>query len=229
MVSPKKPLYNDFITEKPLVILKITAEQRNLLKEHSTILRALAKNTYLSVKEIHKLYKVPLEKKEEKKEKFTKSMKTIYRYMELLEDSGLVKVAGFRKPSDSRMSEKLYCRTANIFFFKEKDEKDQYWKSEEFKQLYRLIAKIFCKNNHLSLDLQKKIENLIELFSEKQAHYLNRHLEQIEQNLELANEFKELPIMDIKRVITDVTIYEIIFNHPDLISQFQKLRSKFES
>ncbi|MHA2424797.1 MAG: hypothetical protein ACXAEF_08420, partial [Candidatus Thorarchaeota archaeon] len=103
MNESEKPDFEDFVTVKPELVLILTKDQMDLAMEHIGILKELVTKN-LTVKEIHSLYW------DSSKKEYSKTIKTIYRYMDSLEEEGLVKVAGHRKPTDSRMTEKLYCR-----------------------------------------------------------------------------------------------------------------------
>ena len=64
----------------------------------------------MTTKEIHDLYI------DDETKNHTYTIKTIYRYLEILEEIDLVKIGGHRITEGMRLAEKLYTRTANIFF-----------------------------------------------------------------------------------------------------------------
>ena len=223
MDSQEKPPYDDFIAEKPKVIQKFSSEIRPLLKEHTIIVKGLGKHKFLSVKEIRNLYW------NEKEKKHTKSMKTIYRYMEILENANLVKVAGHRKPKDGRMTEKLYCRTATIYFLKDEgdnnsDDDIPYWKSEGYQKSIKLLAKIFIQNNDIDQNREKDFFNIVEKFTEMQSINIKTIFGKIEANPNLVEGYDEFSIMDFKRMISDLSMFEIIYQHPEFIKLIQDLK-----
>ena len=61
------------------------------------------------MKELYELYFDPLENK------YTKTLKTVYRYVNTLVDAGIVTPAGQRMTEKSRVVEKVYCLSANYF------------------------------------------------------------------------------------------------------------------
>ncbi|MFW9851063.1 MAG: hypothetical protein ACFFF4_18205, partial [Candidatus Thorarchaeota archaeon] len=85
MSEPDKPEYEDFVTGKPELVRILTQEQMDLATEHMDILKELVRKN-LTVKEIHTLFW------DSSKQEYSKTIKTIYRYMDALEETGLVKV-----------------------------------------------------------------------------------------------------------------------------------------
>ena len=223
MDSQEKPPSDDFISEKPKIIQKFSSEIRPLLKEHTTIVKGLGKHKFLTIKEIRNLYW------NEKENKHTKSMKTIYRYMDILENANLVKVAGHRKPKDGRMTEKIYCRTSTIYFLKDDGDNNSgdeipYWKSEEFQKRIQFLAKIFVQNNDIDPNREKEVFNIIEKFTEMQALNITTILGRIEANPTLVDGYDEFSLMDFKRMLSDLSMFEIIFQQPEFIKQIQELK-----
>jgi Fe2+ or Zn2+ uptake regulation protein len=125
-----------FIEDKPNLIKDIKVETKQLLRDHKLIFHGLMQNPNLSAKDIHELYWDPAE------HKYTKSMKTVYRYLDLLEEAGLVKVSGHRKPVDSHMTEKLYCRTALLYYSKEPV---KWWELPEYKNQFDKETEFYQK------------------------------------------------------------------------------------
>ncbi|MFQ5979706.1 MAG: hypothetical protein ACE5OZ_16375 [Candidatus Heimdallarchaeota archaeon] len=99
----------DFIDFEPERIKLISKETMALAREYLVLIRALADGSK-TVKELHGLYKDP------NTEIPAITIKTVYRYLEKLEKAELVTVAGHRATQGSRIPEKLYSRTARIFF-----------------------------------------------------------------------------------------------------------------
>jgi DNA-binding transcriptional ArsR family regulator len=72
---------------------------------------------------------------------YSKSLKTVYRHLNILEKAGLVKIAGHRKYPGSRQTEKLCCRTATVFF-QEREAEEKWWETEEGKQNVTKIGEL---------------------------------------------------------------------------------------
>jgi len=223
MDSQEKPPSDDFISEKPKIIQKFSSSIRPLLREHTIIVKGLGKHKFLSVKEIRNLYW------NEKEKKHTKSMKTIYRHMEILENANLVKVAGHRKPKDGRMTEKIYCRTATIYFLKDEednnaDDEIPYWKSEDFQKRIKFLAKILIQTNDIDQKREIEVCTLIEKYTEMQAMNFTTIFGKIEANPTLVEGYEEFSLMDFKQMLSDLSMYEIILQYPEFIKQIQDLK-----
>ncbi|NPD90739.1 MAG: helix-turn-helix transcriptional regulator, partial [Asgard group archaeon] len=94
--------FKDYIDYEPPVIKFLNGEQTKLAEEHLKIIKALRINKHMTAKEIHDLYI------DEETSKPTYTIKTIYRYLEKLEETDLVKISGHRMTEGKRLSEQLY-------------------------------------------------------------------------------------------------------------------------
>ncbi|MFW9965178.1 MAG: hypothetical protein ACFFCX_16520, partial [Candidatus Sifarchaeia archaeon] len=106
----KTPAYKDTIGERPARIKLLDNNQYALMNNHIEIIRALCCK-FLTVKEIHKQFLINHDKPT-----YSRALKTLYRDLDNLEKSELVKVVGYRKYKGSRQIEKLYSCTADVFF-----------------------------------------------------------------------------------------------------------------
>ena len=110
-MSNKKEMkvkYKDFIDFEPEILKYLTDEQHFTSLKYKPIIAALRYKP-MTPKEIHELYY-----NEDSKE-YSCSIKSIYRYLEKLEEVDLVRVGGYRITEGKRVSENLYMRTAVIF------------------------------------------------------------------------------------------------------------------
>jgi DNA-binding PadR family transcriptional regulator len=129
--------YQDYITFKPQALIFLSDKATDLVHEHSLIISGLRKRS-MTVKEIHNLYY------DINNNKHTKAIKTIYRYLEKLEEEGLVTVAGHRITEGVRVVEKLYSRTAKIFLSGAAEtERLAEEKEEHTKLLIKFITTLF--------------------------------------------------------------------------------------
>ena len=117
--------YEDYITERAEGFRLISNELILKAKEHKQILSALAKRN-MTVKEINELYRLP-------DGTHTKTLKTVYRHLDVLEQLDLIKICGHRKYKGARSLEKLYCRTAKVFS-DDKSKKKEWLASEDGKR-----------------------------------------------------------------------------------------------
>ena len=153
--------YEDYITSKAEGFRLIDNEMMQKANEHSEILTALTKGN-MTVKEIHELYRLP-------DDTYTKTLKTVYRHLDALEQLDLIQVAGHRKYKGARSVEKLYCRTAKVFS-DDQSKKKEWLLTEDGKNfLYSLTEVLWLiKDGHGDkAELRKLVE---QLFSELQDH-----------------------------------------------------------
>jgi hypothetical protein len=205
-----------FIEKNPKIIMNIPLEKRQLLRDYKIIFSGLVHKKYLSAKDIRELYWEPVE------QKYAKSMKTVYRYIDLLQNEGLIMECGYRKPVDSHMTEKLYCKTALLHFTKEPL---KWWELSEYNPYFEHMTDFFQKSKKIdSLD-RSEIRDMINAYTEARDKYISSQLALIEQNPELVEMLSELSVMDIKGIITHIADFEIFMNEPDLIDRFRKLKN----
>ncbi|MHA2249025.1 MAG: hypothetical protein ACXAD7_01625 [Candidatus Kariarchaeaceae archaeon] len=102
------PKSHDLITFTPHLIINIDEKQRFLINEHLPLINGLRQEN-LTVKDMHILYFNTEENK------FDKTLKTVYRYVRVLVDAGILKVAGKRMTESSRVTENIYSLTSNYF------------------------------------------------------------------------------------------------------------------
>ena len=95
-MAKEKPKYKDFIEHKPVVVKFLDQDDTELDNKHIRIIKALREKN-MTAKEIHDLYT------DEDTKKHTYTIKTIYRYLEKLEEANLIIVAGHRLTKGNRI------------------------------------------------------------------------------------------------------------------------------
>lgn len=172
--KPEKPeaTHEDFIVHEPIALIQLTKEQHELAAEHRKILSALASGN-MSVKEIHDLYTEPGEKRH------SKTLKTIYRYMDALESAGLVAVAGHRKHVGKRGLEKLYCRTARLFTYRDEKRTGAWWGTEEGARFLENVTELFQRFYEPQTSDQEGLKKLIIKYYDAQMGVIDELLERI--------------------------------------------------
>jgi DNA-binding transcriptional ArsR family regulator len=209
--------YEDFITSKPDTILFVRDDQMALIDEHVEIIVALiGKN--LTVKEIHRLY---LEDAEGPT--YSKTLKTVYRHLDALEEASLVRVAGHRKYEGSRQTEKLFCRTARIYF--QEDTKDSKWESKEGQQQLRQLGKLIVGFFKIPPGRSKKIQDLLERYYDAWSQIVRKLFQETSEDEMLADIFGDVGIGEIKEQSRMVGMIGVMLEHPDLLTEFQKILS----
>ncbi len=220
--NPEPTKFKDYIIEKPEVVIEINPEKRSLLKEHRKIFGALSAKGNLTVKEIHAIFWDPMQTK------YEKSMKTIYRYMDLLENAKLVKIAGHRKQENSRMIEKLYCRSALLYYDKETPSMEKWWKTPEYERIIQKSIDFFILYKNLPEGSNSKLKSLMESFIETRVGYINNQLKDIKSNPEFVKFFSDLSGMEMKSIITDVALFQIFMHDKKIIEGFRQLKGNIK-
>lgn len=209
--------YKDFINFQPELVKFITLEQSKIIGKFYVIVKALRQKN-MTVKEIHNLYLNPDTKKH------TYTIKTVYRHLEKLTEAGIVVVSGHRETIGSRQVEKLYSRSANIFFTEKSDEyinkKLEYGK-EIAKNLHVVFGELLQKPN---VDLDELTPIVLNYM--KNAHKnSNDTIKSIPENKVLAELFSKTEI----DLINDLSIYIGIFltyiKNPELFEKLKELYS----
>lgn len=153
--------YEDYITEKAEGFRLVEPEIFLKAKEHKDLLYTLSKGN-MTVKEIHEIYKLP-------DGKYTKTLKTVYRHLDALEQYDLIKVAGHRKYKGARSLEKLYCRTAKVFSDDE-SKKKEWMETEDGKRYLDALAEILYTSRDRKGDYSELRELVDQLFLKQQEH-----------------------------------------------------------
>jgi hypothetical protein len=205
----------DYINYTPEIVKFITEDEIALAEKFPVIIDALRKKN-MTVKEIHKLFFDPELKSN------TYAIKTIYRHLEELERAGLVSVAGFRETKGSRKAEKLYTKSAIIFFHK-KDEEYMHHKMDVRKkivqQLYIVLGEMLQKKE---IDFDK-FSNLMHTFLDKQHYAIDSIIEGIQENKVLADLYGEMDPEYISVINTFSAVFITLLNNPSMFKILEKM------
>lgn len=208
--------FKDYIDYEPPVIKFLNGEQTKLAEEQIKIIKALRINKHMTAKEIHDLYI------DEETKKHTYTIKTIYRYLEKLEEIDLVKVSGHRMTVGKRLSEQLYTRTANIFFKAKKEEvypEAAEKRKESLKKLYVVLQEI---NDSPVINFEE-FEKLMDQMFEYERDFNKHIVEVISKNKVLTELYSNMDI-DMVNYIDDLaSSLLVLIKKPDLIKKIQKI------
>ena len=209
--------YRDFITFQPDVVKFITMDTYKIIEKYYQIVKALRKQN-MTVKEIHNLYIDPESKKH------TLTIKTIYRYLEKLEEEKIVVVSGHRETKGSRQVEKLYSRTALIFFTEKGD--------DYLQQKLEYGKEIASKTHEILGELLLKSEVDLEAFTSQFLKYMkNSHLctvesiRKIPENKKLADIFSSSDIDQINAINSYLGIFLTYLRYPEIFEEIKALYS----
>jgi DNA-binding transcriptional ArsR family regulator len=209
-----KSEHEDFITTKPDVILRVDGKQSELLLEHSEILIALI-GKYLTVKDIHRLFLTDPDGPT-----YSKTLKTVYRHLDTLEEAGLVKVAGHRRHEGRGQPEKLYCRSALIYFMRDREDM-KWWETSEGKKQLQTLADLIVTYFKVDSGKAKSIAKLLGKYYEAWNETLRDLLDETSRNEELAQIFSDVDLRDIKSMSGMVSILGVLMKNPEIFEQLK--------
>jgi hypothetical protein len=215
MAEKKKKKTKDFIERTPEIIVYITPKQMQVANKYGIIASALREKP-MTVKEIHDLYY----DEETKKHQF--SLKTIYRYLEKMEEVDLVIVAGHRVTEGSRVLEKLYSRTGNIYFL-EMDEEYRKYKQKYYDKLvdnlFLAVKEIFNKPD---LDLQQFKEIIMPYFKSNHA-VVDELMRIIPKNEQLTELYSKIDINSVNSLNANIGMLKTFLDHPEILDKLKKI------
>lgn len=211
--ADKQNDHKDFSTYTPKKLKYLTPEQEELADMHLLIIRNLRKQE-MTAKEIHNLYY------DEKTQKPTKTLKTIYRYLEKLESEGIVAITGHRITKGSRVAEKLYGRTSQLFI-------RQSAESEMCEEHNRELAEIFTKFTCTIFkvkkpDLEAFKEVFFDFFTQLSKEF-PEVLETVSRNDELADYLGKSEIQRGIYVLDLSATFGTLIHHPELLKRLNNL------
>jgi len=188
--------YEDFIAYTPKRFQMLDQETYNIAKEHGTIISALNEGN-MSVKEIHNLYQIPDTKKH------AKTLKTIYRYMDTLEKAGLVKIAGYRKYTKKRATEKIYCRKARVFFNQDNQQKEQWLTSEEGREYLKSLTQVIWSINNKEAEPPPELLTHITEYARENYKQVKKIVDKITTDEKLATILDKHKLSQIQNLLED--------------------------
>ena len=208
--------YCFFITYKPNNVKFVSKEEFDLIKEYYLIISAL-RNNLMSVKDIHNLYQ------DQKTGDYAYTLKTIYRHLEKLENAGLVTAAGYREKIGSRSCEKVYCRTAKIFYPKFEEEDLEWWESENGERYAQVLRVTLAELLQTSEPDKDSFYNLFKQFSALHDRTEKELLEKVGKNSELADFLSQIDINKLNSIADLISVLKVFLQQPDLLNQIQNL------
>ena len=209
--------YEEIISSEPNLLKTITKEQSELLEENKLIIGKLREKTHMTVKEIYSLFW------DSQKKKHVKTLKTVYRYLELLEQSQLIKVSGRRKYKGSRAWERLYCRTAIIYYPEGKDKEESYWETDKGKTLLDIITDIFFEYHKISEVKKADFKKLFITYDESQAKIVWEILTGTEENEVYESLLSKAELSEIKFIISSSANISAALQNAHILSKIQKI------
>lgn len=213
--------YQDFITEGTKPVMLVDKNKMAIFDKHSKIMKALI-GQCKTVKELHdELFF------DQKSGEHSKTTKTVYRYMDELQEQGLVIVAGHRKPEKSRLTEKLYARSAYIYFQTDKENIEDYWETEKGCEIIKNYSNTISSLISIESDT-KKINEIVKKIFQIQTNVINEILQEAGSNDQLSKNMMQMGMNDLKPFLSLITTFRVIREEPELITLIQNLYKKEE-
>ncbi|HUU78014.1 MAG TPA: hypothetical protein VMX55_06675 [candidate division Zixibacteria bacterium] len=209
----------DYSTVKPEPIKFLTEDQTAIVGDYIIIINALREKN-MTAKDIHNLYY------DEDKKDHTYTIKTIYRYIEKLENAGLIKESGYRITKGTRLCEKMYSRTAKIFYGKFVESNEDWWDTEEGKNWCKDISTVLGELlekpdiNHIAF------YETFKSFAKKQYRIIYEVLEKTNKNEKLQEIYTRHSIEKINKMNYYVSILSVLFREPEFLKEFLAILEK---
>ena len=208
--------YCFYITYKPQNVKFVSKEELDIIKEHYPIISAL-RNTVMSVKDIHNLYQ------DQKTGDYSFTLKTIYRHLEKLESAGIVTAAGYREKKGTRSCEKVYCRTAKIFYPEIEEEDTKWWELENGEQYAQIFRMTLAELLQTSEPDKKRFNELFKKLNLLQTKTKKELLKKAENNVQLADSLSQIDIDRLNSIADLASVLKVLLQEPDLLNQLQNL------
>ncbi len=212
--------HQDVITFKPERIKIVYDKKTNdVLRDpnHVPIIKVLRKGP-MTVQELTKAYAKEAETNPELE---SKSDKTIYRYLKVLEDANVVVPAGQRVVIGKTATETLFSRTAEVFIGGQSEE--EYWSCEAGKELCDNVAQLLSKLLGDKKADKACIVKFMNEFDKIGTKYIVSLVEEADD--ELVDLITGIDWAYKDKILSYVSIFAMVLNNPDL---FEKLRTCFK-
>ncbi|MFX0014736.1 MAG: hypothetical protein ACFFB2_00950 [Promethearchaeota archaeon] len=220
--NKKASEYCFYITYKPQNVKSVSREELDLIKEHYLIISAL-RNKVMSAKDIYNLFR------NQETGDYTYTLKTIYRHLEKLETAGIVTAAGYREKKGTRSCEKVYCRTAKIFFPEIEEEDIKWWELENGKQYAQIFKITLSELLQKSEPDKESFNKLFKQLNRLQIKTRKELFEKARNNDELADSLSQIDINKLNSIVDLASILKVLLQDPYLLNQLQKLLNMKES
>ncbi|HUT79799.1 MAG TPA: hypothetical protein VMZ29_01245 [Candidatus Bathyarchaeia archaeon] len=215
MAKKTKTNFKDFIEYKPQIMKFLDKEETELALKYHPIIKEM-RNKHLTVKEIHDLYI------DEETKKYTLTIKTIYRYLEKLEEKNLVIVSGHRITQNKTQAEKLYTRTANIFF-KSYAEKQTPQAIKKRKATSKNLYVIISEMGNGSIITYEKFEKLILNLQDFEQQLIEEISRKVPSSKVLSEIYSEVDIDHVNYLNEFSAKLLFIIKYPELIKELQNI------
>lgn len=217
--SSQDKTVRDFVDYKPEAIKILSQEEFEIAGKYNIILTALRDNIK-TVKEIHDLYQVEIE---DGTKIHRVTQQSIYRYLEDLEKSSLIMVAGYRKTEGVKSSERIYGRSAKIFTTTPSSEMQEMEESQvEFVKNLAKILGIALNVNIENLNLDEFVKFYRQLDTQRSMNVKDLYAKAKTKDT-LTEIFSSMSIEQINEAIWYVQQFLPFIQNPEMIDELKSM------
>jgi len=140
-----------------------------------------------------------------------------------LEDAGLVKVAGHRKPTDSRMTEKLYCRTAMVFTQEEEDKGPRWYETKEGKEDIHDTSRLVLRFFEIPEERMEEFKELMTKYYSTRDKTVKQLLQKLAKDEKLAEYMVKIGMNEFKSIASFLGHLGVLLDLPDFQKDVKRL------
>jgi hypothetical protein len=133
---------------------------------------------------------------------------------------------GHRKPHESRLTEKLFCRTANIFVLGEDRPKEEWWKKEKGERIIKRLSVLIPELMEVELKDNIEFKKLMGQFFEQHDGIRMELWRKAPENEGISGIFREADLWEINYLSDLVATLGLMLRNPKLCDQFKAILSK---
>jgi Fe2+ or Zn2+ uptake regulation protein len=205
--------HQDIITYKPQILEIYSRDLIAVYKENHTIINGLKKENellYLTVKEIHEFYR-------DEEGRYSKSLKTVYRYLEKLKEVGYIVEGGRRVTENKRNTEFLYCLKGELIFFEDEPEGERWWNRDDGLNdfLSKVSPLIASQLDDKKLD-DPILKSFLASFYKEKDKIVDEIVMSAEQNQKIADVYRAISTSKINYFNDTAALLVILMKHPDI-------------
>jgi hypothetical protein len=211
MDNNDKKDYEDFIKYQPENVRLVSRMQSKLIQRYQQIIRAL-RGKHMTVKEIHNLFY------DSESQIYDYTIKTIYSHLEKLQKAQLVKISGYRMTKGSPKTEKLFIRTANLFY---PDKREEKWDLKE-KDYQKFVLMVNTIMSTLLITPKPKDDEVYNLLTRiyLETKGIGREIfENIQRNQEFQDIWKKTDVKLVNEIDRFVGMLIVLIRNPDIYNE----------
>jgi hypothetical protein len=207
--------YEDYIVNTPERFKLLPQKAFDMASEYGTIIAALSEGA-MTVKEIHGLFK-------NEEGKHSKTLKTVYRHLETLEKEGLVMLAGHRKYEGKRTVEKLYTRTAKVFFQQDPTHKEAWLSTEQGKRYMEMYTELTWKLKGKEGPPPEELREAVTTYFRSLQIHVNEIIDKAMTDEDFSDAMDKYNLKEIKSALSMVSQIQTTIKSHETIDEIKKI------